>query len=85
MGYYYGIQAFALAIVVLTPHPEVAKWLYREPVAVTAAALMLVVFVDMSYAPGPSNPALLPIRVGFWLSWALGKVPFSHAATQPQV
>jgi hypothetical protein len=30
---------------------------------------MLGVFVDMSYAPGPSKPALLPIRASFWMFW----------------
>ena len=84
MVYHHGMQAFALAMVVLTPHLEVAQWLYRKLVASAVAALMLGVFVDMSYAPGPSNPALLPIRAGFGCPGALGKSavqPHSHTAT----
>ena len=43
---------------------------------------MLGVLVDMSYTPGASNPALLPIRAGFrGVLERLAEVPHSHTAT----
>jgi hypothetical protein len=80
MVHYYSMQAFALAMVVLTPCIEVARWLYRKLVAV--AALMLGVFVDMSYATGAfkPSPAPNPSR-GLGVLERLAKAPFSHAAT----
>jgi hypothetical protein len=46
---------------------------------------MLGVLVDISmgYALGPSNPALLLIRAGFWVYKHLVKLPHGHTATQP--
>jgi hypothetical protein len=52
---------------------------------VAVAALMLGVFVDMSYVLGHSNPS--PARNPSRVSGVLGRLaeaPFSDAATQPR-
>lgn len=43
---------------------------------------MLGVFIDMSYTLGPLNPALLPIRAGFRVSWSTWQK--RRSATQPR-
>ena len=79
MVYLYSVQASALAMVVLIPYLEVARWLYRKLVAV--AALMLGVFINMSYAPR------LSIRAGFRVSWGAWQkrcsatLPHSHRSS----
>jgi hypothetical protein len=62
--YLYGMQAFALAIVVHYTSSWITRWLYLKLIAVP----MLGVIIDMSYTLGPTNLALLFIRVKFWVT-----------------
>jgi hypothetical protein len=48
----------------------------------TDCSSLLGVFIDMSYTPGPSNLALLPIRADFRVLERLANVSYmSHTAT----
>jgi hypothetical protein len=54
-----------------------ARKLYRKLIAVWVLSVR-----RMSYTPGPSNAALLPIRAGFrGVAERLAKVTYSHTAT----
>jgi autotransporter translocation and assembly factor TamB len=75
MVYLYGMEAFALAIVVHCAASRSARWLYQMLIVI--AVSMLGVLINANYTPRPSNLASILER--------LAKAPYSHTATQPQI